>query len=257
MNGLGKVSIVFLFLVFITPFILLAESDSLNVDVETVVKKIDDLYRSESSYATLEMEIVTPHWERTLTMEAWSKGTDKTFIVITSPKKEKGVATLRIGNEMWNYLPKTNKVIKIPPSMMTASWMGSDFTNDDLVKESSMLDDYHYKFVSPEDAQEDLLYIQLIPKEDSPIVWGKIIVAVRKNDYIPVREKYFNEKGNLMRVMNFKKVKQFGDRKIPSLMEMIPQNKKGKKTVIRYLDVQFDITIREDIFSLRNLRKER
>ena len=108
-------------------------------NIETVIKHIDQLYRSETSHADMEMHIVTPHWERTLAMTIWSKGMSKTFIRITAPKKEQGVATLRIGNEMWNYLPKTNKVMKIPPSMMMGSWMGSDFTNDDLVRESSML----------------------------------------------------------------------------------------------------------------------
>ena len=115
-------------------------------------KGLNQLYRSESSHADMEMHIVTPHWERTLAMTVWTQGMNKTFIRITAPKKEKGVATLRIKNEMWNYLPKTNKVMKIPPSMMMGSWMGSDFTNDDLVKESSMLDDYTSQLIRPEDA---------------------------------------------------------------------------------------------------------
>ena len=151
-------------------------------DVEKIIKHIDQLYRSKTSHADMEMHIVTPHYERTLKMLIWTKGTNKTFIRITAPKKEQGVATLRIGNEMWNYLPKVNKTMKISPSMMMGSWMGSDFTNDDLVKESSMLDDYTYQMITPEDASADLLYVQLIPKEDSSIVWGKIIAAVRATD---------------------------------------------------------------------------
>src|SRR6056297_1942824 len=109
-----------------------------------IVNKVDKLYRSESSYALMEMRIVTPHWERTLKMKTWSSGMDKTFIRIIAPKKEKGVGTLRIKNQMWNYLPKTNKVMKIPPSMMMANWMGSDFTNDDLVSEYTFIEDYNF-----------------------------------------------------------------------------------------------------------------
>ena len=139
-------------LILTTPYLMFAQDDEPVPDVEAIVKKMDQLYRSETSHAEMEMQIATPHWERTLAMTVWTKGMDHTFIRITAPKKEQGVATLRIGNEMWNYLPKTNKVMKIPPSMMMGSWMGSDFTNDDLVKESSMLNDYTYQLVKPEDA---------------------------------------------------------------------------------------------------------
>ena len=226
-------------------------------DIESVIKHIDQLYRSETSHAEMEMHIVTPHWERTLAMTIWTQGMDKTFIRITAPKKEQGVATLRIGNEMWNYLPKTNKVMKIPPSMMMGSWMGSDFTNDDLVKESSMLDDYTYQFVTPEAASADHLYVQLVPKEDSPIVWGRIVAAVRASDYIPVWQHFYDEKGNLMRVMNFKEIKTFGDKIVPSLIEMIPENKEGHKTVVRWLAAAFDSEIDDKIFTRRNLQRRR
>lgn len=226
-------------------------------DIESVIKHIDQLYRSETSHADMEMHIVTPHWERTLAMTIWSRGMDKTFIRITAPKKEQGVATLRIGNEMWNYLPKTNKVMKIPPSMMMGSWMGSDFTNDDLVRESSMLNDYTYQFVTPEDASPDHLYLQLIPKEDSPIVWGKIVAAVRSDDYIPVWQHFYDEKGKLMRVMNFKDLKTFGDKIAPSVIEIIPENKEGHKTVVRWLNATFDSDIDDKIFTRRNLQRRR
>ena len=245
------------FLLATLPFCMLAPAQESTPDVETIIKKIDQLYRSETSHAQMEMHIVTPHWERTLAMTIWTKGMEKTFIRITAPKKEQGVATLRIGNEMWNYLPKTNKVMKIPPSMMMGSWMGSDFTNDDLVKESSMLDDYTYAFVTPEDASPDHIYVQLMPKEDSPIVWGKIVAAVQSSDYLPVWQRFYDEKGNLMRVMNFKEIKTFGDKIAPAVMEMIPQNKEGHKTVVRWLDATFDSDIDDKIFTRRNLQKRR
>ena len=236
---------------------LQAEDQKADLDVKAIIKAVDELYRSQTSHADIEMQIVTPHWERTLALEVWTEGMDKTFILITSPKKEKGVATLRIGNEMWNYLPKTNKVMKVPPSMMMGSWMGSDFTNDDLVKESSMIEDYTYELITPVDAQPDHLYIQLLPKEDSPIVWGKLIVAIRVSDSIPVWQYFYDETGRLTRVMNFKEIKSFDGKTIPSVMEMIPQNKEGHKTVVRFVAAEFDKGIDEKIFTRRNLQKRR
>jgi outer membrane lipoprotein-sorting protein len=222
-------------------------------EAEKIVKKMDELYRSSASEALVEMEIITPHWQRTLKMKAWSEGLDKTFIRILEPKKEAGIATLRIGNEMWNYLPKTNKVIKIPPSMMMSSWMGSDFTNDDLVKEFTFIESYHFELTSPASPEPGTVYVKCIPKAGLPIVWGHILIAAGQADYLPVWENYYDEKGNLVREMLFKEIKAFGNRRIPSVMELIPRTKEGQKTVLRYLEAQFDIAIDPNVFTLRNL----
>ena len=248
---IGIVCVILLFTINTT----VIGKDHTTPDVEKIVNYIDQLYRSKTSYADMEMHIVTPHYERTLKMLVWTKGMDRTFIRITSPKKERGVATLRIKNEMWNYLPKIKKVMKISPSMMMGSWMGSDFSNDDLVKESSMQEDYTYKIITPDDATPDLIYIELIPNEDSTIVWGKIVSAVRSSDYIPVWQHFYDEKGKLMRILNYKDIKTFGSKTIPSVMEMIPQNKQGHKTIIRWNDGNFDTKIEDSIFSRRNLQK--
>ncbi|MDH4271115.1 MAG: outer membrane lipoprotein-sorting protein [Candidatus Aminicenantes bacterium] len=223
-------------------------------EAEKIVKKMDELYRSSASEALVEMEIITPHWQRTLKMRAWSEGVDKTFIRILEPKKEAGIATLRLGNEMWNYLPKTNKVIKIPPSMMMSSWMGSDFTNDDLVKEFTFIESYRFEMTAPSSPELGLAYVKCIPKEGLPIVWGHIIIAADEADYMPAWENFYDEKGSLMREMVFKEVKAFGRRRIPSVMELTPTTKEGQKTVLRYLEAQFDMALDPDIFTLRNLR---
>lgn len=229
-------------------------AETKKVDVKEIVKKMDELYRSSSSEVSMEMEIITPHWQRTLKMDAWSLGMEKTFIRILSPKKERGIATLRIENEMWNYLPKTNKVIKVPPSMMMGSWMGSDFTNDDLVKEFTFMEDYTFELTEVENPGEGLAYVKCIPREGLPIVWGHIIIAVKEKGYMPVWQKYYDEKGQLMREMFFKEEKLFGKRTIPSIMELMPTHKKGHKTIVRYLEGKFDIKMDKGIFSLRNLR---
>jgi len=254
MNRKSGLILILFAVMFVFPARLYAADSTAQLDVNEIIKKVDELYRSKSSYTEMEMEIVTPHWERTLAMNVWTKGMDRTFIRITAPKKESGVATLRIKNEMWNYLPKTNKVMKIPPSMMMSSWMGSDFTNDDLVKEFSLYEDYTYELIDVEGGCEDLYCIKSIPREGLPVVWGHIIIAVRKSDYLPVWQKYYDEKGALMRIWSFSEIKKFGDRKIPSVMEIVPQHKKGHKTIMRYLKAQFDIKVDKDMFSLRHLR---
>lgn len=223
-------------------------------DAREIVKKMDELYRASSSYTLMEMEITTPHWSRTLRIKAWSKGMDHTFLRILEPQKERGMATLRLDNEMWNFLPKTNKVMKIPPSMMMGAWMGSDFTNDDLVKEYTFLDDYSFEIVDWDNPEAGVVYVKCTPHEDLPIVWGHIVIAVKKDSHLPIWQKYYDEKGTLMRDMLFKEVKLFGKRKIPAVMELIPKNKKGQKTVVRYIEAQFDIPFEKEIFSLRNLR---
>jgi len=235
---------------------LSAETGLSPAEIKKIIKEIDQLYRSESSRSKMEMEIVTPHWQRTLVMKAWSEGQDKTFIRILEPKKEQGVATLRIKNEMWNYLPKTNKVIKVPPSMMMSSWMGSDFTNDDLVKEFSLFEDYTYEPATADNPDSSLVYVNCIPREDLPIVWGNIVIAARRSDHLPVWQKYYDEKGELMRVMEYSDIKTFDGRTIPATLSMIPKTKEGHKTVIRYDSIEFNAGVDKDVFSLRNLRSQ-
>jgi outer membrane lipoprotein-sorting protein len=251
-----KTQVLFFRLVLAMSFLMLptVSASAEEIDVKEIIHQIDQLYRSNFSYSEVEMEIVTPHWQRTLSMQAWTQGMDQTFIRITAPDKEKGMATLRIKNEMWNYLPKTNKVIKIPPSMMMSSWMGSDFTNDDLVKEFSLYDDFSYQLIPSSKGSEDTVLINCIPRPDLPIVWHNIVIAVRKEDHLPVWQKYYDEKGQLMRILIYSDIKKFGTRTLPATMEMIPQNEEGHKTVIRYLTLDLDRKLNPEVFSLRNLR---
>ena len=224
---------------------------------EQIIARVDQLYRRDTSYSRVEMTIVTPHWERRLDMEMWTEGMDKAFIYITAPRKEAGMATLRVDREMWNYFPRIDKVMKVPPSMMMSSWMGSDFTNDDLVKETSMLEDYGAEFVEPEGAEAGFHYISLTPRERTPSVWGRIEVAVRKDDLIPQRQTFYDEKGNKVRVMEFREITRFGGLKLPAVVEMVPLRKEGHRTVFRYVEARFDEALDDGVFTLRNLRRKR
>jgi outer membrane lipoprotein-sorting protein len=221
---------------------------------DEIVRRMDELYRSRTSQALVEMEVVTPNWQRTLRMRIWSRGLEDTFIRILEPKKEAGFATLRLGNEMWNYLPKTGKVLKVPPSMMMSSWMGSDLTNDDLVKEFTFVESYRFEMTTPEAPEPGLVYVRCVPKEGLPIVWGSVVLAVREDDLIPVWERYYDEKGGLAREIAFRDVRAFGGRRIPATMELVPASKEGHKTVLRYVEARFDVRLPSDTFTLRNLR---
>ncbi|MBN1797283.1 MAG: outer membrane lipoprotein-sorting protein [Spirochaetales bacterium] len=251
-----RVLIIMSYILFLWFSLVAVAGENEAIQAQKIVKKVDELYRSTSSKALLEMEIITPHWQRTLKIQAYSKGMDKTFMRIVEPLKEKGMATLRIANEMWNYLPKTNKVIKIPPSLMMGSWMGSDFTNDDLVKEFTFFEDYNFEMTTVNQAQTGVLYVKCIPKDDVPVVWGYVLVAVDAASYLPLWERFYDEGGELVRELLFKENKRFGQRLIPSVMELIPKQKQGQKTIIRYLEAQFDIALSQDLFTLRNLRSE-
>jgi len=226
-------------------------------DVQTILKRIDDLYRSRTSASELTMTIVTPNWQRVLVLRGWTRGQDRMFIRILSPLKEQGVASLKLGNEMWNYFPKTDKIMKLPPSMMMSSWMGSDFTNDDLVKEYKLAEDFTSRLVRPSDAEPGVLYVESRPREGLPIIWDKSVAAIRESDLIPLRQDFYDERGTLVRSLRFTDVKMFGSRRVPSVMEMIPQTKEGYKTVIRYDKLEFDVAVSDEIFSLRNLQSRR
>jgi outer membrane lipoprotein-sorting protein len=224
-------------------------------DVYDILDRVDRVYRSETSHAVMEMEITTPNWKRTMRMEAWSEEMEKTFVTILSPAKDKGIGTLRIDNDMWNYFPKVGRVMKIPPSMMMGSWMGSDFTNDDLVKQTTFRDDYAAVIVPSED--EDTLTIEMRPKESAASVWGKVVAIVRKSDDMPLAQEYYSEKGEKMRVMRFSEFKSMGGRVIPTVMEIVPLNKAGHSTRITYLKADFDLALPGDTFTLRNLQRTR
>lgn len=223
---------------------------------EDIVRKSDELLRGTKSYSELEMTVVRPHWERTIKMKAWTEGTEKALIFITSPAKEKGIGSLKIGHEMWNYLPKVNRVIKIPPSMMMQSWMGSDFTNDDLVKADSIVVDYNHTHTKDEKVDgEEVFVIQCDPKPEAAVVWGKIIIWIRKRGYVPLREELYNEKGEMVKLLTFSDIKSVSGREVP--LEMVMKNLKKDKhqTRIKYHVLDFNPVTKKDIFSLGELKR--
>ena len=227
-------------------------------DAREIMDRVDRLMRGESSIARFTMDIRTEHWDRSLSLRAWSLGTEHALIRVETPQKEAGTATLRAVQEVWNYLPRVDRTIKVPSSMMMGSWMGSHFTNDDLVKESRLIDDYEIEieFEGERDGVEVWEFV-LLPLPEAPVVWGKIRYAVRKEDLMPVWTRYYDESDEIVRTMTFSDIRLMGSRLVPAVMTMVPADKPGETTVVTYHELDFDVDLDEDYFSLRNLRRER
>lgn len=240
-------------LLLIIPLSTLANAENRDREKKAIeiIQRIEDMYRGTSSYAEFSMTIQTPHWQRTMSMEAWSKGLDNSFIRIISPKKEAGITTLKINNEMWNFFPKINKTIKVPPSMMMGSWMGSDFTNDDLVRESRLTEDYRLTLI-----EEARTYtITLIPKENTATVWAKITIVVNKYTLHPQSQTYHDESGTAVRVLEYSNLQHYNGTELPSTMTMTPLNKNQHRTTVTYITLNLGSEVDDSLFSLRNLKK--
>lgn len=227
-------------------------------DASEIIKKVDQKMRGNSSSSNMTMKIVRPDWSREISMKGWSLGTDFSLILITAPARDQGTGFLKRDKELWNWQPTIDRVIKLPPSMMTQSWMGSDFTNDDLVKESSIVNDYdHFIRGDTTITTRDAWKIELIPKEGAPVVWGRILIYVSKADYIELLIKYYDEDDFLINTMILSDIREMGGRIIPARMDMIPAENPEHRTVIHYNDIQFDIGISEDFFSIQKMKRIR
>ena len=223
-----------------------------------IMERVDRVLRGDSSYAVSRMQVVTEHWERQLTMEMWSFGTDYSLVRVMSPVREAGTATLMADDDIWNYLPKVDRTIKLPASMMGGSWMGSHFTNDDLVRESQIVEDYDIELTF--DGERDGVTVwefRLTARPEAAVVWGYLDYRVRQADYMPLWARYYDEDRVLARTMEFSEFTDLGGRVVPSVMNMVPADKPDERTTVIYDELQFDIDIDESFFSLQMLRRRR
>ena len=243
-------------LIVLSIFISISNSKADNISPEKILNNVDDLYRSNASHSILTLSVTTVNWQRTLTLEQWSKGEDKSLIKVLKPKKEKGLATLRVDKNVWNFLPKVKRVVKIPSSMMSSSWMGSHFTNDDLIKQSRMAEDYTFSitFEGMKDGKE-IIEVTCLPNKEAAVVWGKVEVVVYADDYLPLRMIYYDEDLLLSRTLEFTNIEMMDGKMIPTMMNMIPTDEPGESTTVKWEEVKFDVTIDDDFFSLRKLQQ--
>ncbi|VAX29678.1 Outer membrane lipoprotein-sorting protein [hydrothermal vent metagenome] len=240
----------------ITFFILLAFNLLFAQNAYEIVKKSNDNIMGLTSQSISKMTIIRPDWSREVEMKTWSKGTKYFLIYITSPPRDEGQVFLKRDKELWNWMPSIGRMIKLPPSMMMQSWMGSDFTNDDLLKQSSVVKDYTHKIIGEDKIEGyDCWIIELIPKPDAPVVWGKIIMHISKKHYLQLKVKFFDETLELVNTMIGSKIKDVGDRTLPTRLEMKPADKPGNKTIFEYSEIKFNIPISNSFFSKQNMKR--
>lgn len=221
-----------------------------------ILAEVDDLWRGQSSYAITKMMVKTEHYTRTMKMEGWSKGKEKTVFRVLEPLREKGSITLKSDNNIYTYLPKTDRTIKLTSGMMMGSWMGSHLTNDDLVKESRLEEDYTAT-ISFEGERKDQPVIEftLIPKPDAAVVWGKLVLTITAKDYLPVDEFYYDEDMKLARSMTFSEIKKLGGRDRPSVFRVIPADKPTEYTEFVYERLDLNVEVDDKMFTLATLKQ--
>ncbi len=227
-------------------------------DALEIVKRADEKRRGKTNYSEMLVSVIRPTWSREMQLKAWSMGNEYSLILVTNPARDKGTAFLKREQEIWNWVPTIDRTIKLPPSMMMQSWMGSDFTNDDLIKESSIIEDYTHRLVGDSVLAGRACYkIELIPKPEAPVVWGKIYSWIDKKDFMELKSELFDEEGYLINRVLFSEIELLDGRLLPSKMEYIPIDKKGQKTVIKYQKVDYDIEINDSFFSMQNMKRVR
>ena len=249
MNGRGSATVLSL------AFVCAGTAHAADRDLDSILARLDDLYRSRASIARAEIVVTSARSTRQLRVKTWSLGEDRALIVIEAPAREAGIATLKVGDNLWNYLPRIARTIRVPTSMMLGSWMGTDLTNDDLVRESSYRRDFASRIEGPSEAPPGLLIVS----EVKPGVvgrWARIEIVVSSED-LPVQMRYFDRRGELARTLTFDDVREVGGRRVPTRMTLIPVEPPGQRTEMRYLDVQFDADVPESTFNLTELERRR
>lgn len=225
---------------------------------EEIIRKMEERMRGETAQMELSMTIVRPRFTREISMRSWAKGEDYSLILITGPARDRGTAFLKRYKEIWNYLPTVDRMIKLPPSMMGQSWMGSDFSNDDLVRESSTINDFNHRILRSEKIDGlDCWVIESIPKPESSIVFSKVILWISKENFYHLRSENFDERGDRVSTVVLSDIKTLGNRSMPTRIEMTPDDKPGHKTILMYTKGVFDEALTDDFFSVQNLKSIR
>ncbi|MDX8392853.1 MAG: outer membrane lipoprotein-sorting protein [Mariprofundaceae bacterium] len=239
-------------LIIVVGFLFYGEEAKADETARQAMLALQSLLRSQTSTATYTMRVSTREWQRSMRFDAWDDRPGKSFFIrIIAPKKDRGTAHLKLGGNLWMYLPKLERDIRIPPSMMLSSWMGSDFTNDDLVKSASVVDDYTHRIIA-RDAHT--FSIESLPKADAPVVWGKLVHVIR-NDGIPLSEAFYDEHGKKIRLLEFTNVREMGGRRIPTRWVMHPLDNPGKQTELIVEKMRFDPQIKDAVFTRANLKR--
>lgn len=221
-----------------------------------IIEKADELTRGESSEGEMTIQIIRPKWTREMKMKTWSLGTDYSMMLITAPAKEKGTVMLKREKEVWNWIPSIERTVKLPPSMMMQSWMGTDLTNDDLVRQSSIVVDYTHEILKDSVIRgRNTWKLKLTAKPDAPVVWGHILVWIDKEHYIQLRTEFYDEDGYLVNVFNGYDIKTMDGRTMATKMEIIPVEEPGNKTVLITDKINFDTGVKQEFFNTNQMKR--
>ena len=211
-----------------------------------------------SSYMEMSIETIRPKYTREMSLKSWSKGEDFSLMVLTKPAKDAGTAFLKRDKEVWNWVPSIERSIKMPPSMMSQSWMGTDMSNDDLVRESSNVTDYTHKILGDSTIDSRKCWkLELTPKPDAPVVWGKVVLFIDQKDFIQLKAEQYDEDGYLVNVMNSSNIKEMDGVQMATKIELIPVDKEGHKTVMKIDSIKFNEPYEDSFFTVQNMKRIR
>lgn len=228
------------------------------LNAREILTRMEATMRGDASYFEMSMSIVRPRYSREVQLKSWSMGDDFSLTLITAPARDQGTVFLKREREIWNYVPNIDRTIKMPPSMMSQSWMGSDFTNDDLVRESSVIDDYEHQILREEIYEDHKVWVlELIPKPDTAIVWGRVRMWISQQHYLQLRIENDDQSNQLANTMELSDIQLMGGRLLPTLMKMTPADKPDHHTLMRYLSVEFDPPLDASFFTRQNMQRVR
>ena len=224
-----------------------------------IIRTADERFNGEkTSISLMSMTIVRPTWERSVEFKSWNSGRDHSLTLITAPARDKGQSFLKRENEMWSWNPTIDRLIKLPPSMMSQGWMGSDYTNDDILKESSVVNDYDHEIIGEEMMEGRLCYkISMVAKEDAAVIWGHQVRWIDKKDFLFLKSELYDEDGYLVRTELGMEIRTMYDRLIPTRLELIPEEEEGHKTIIEIKEIEFNTPINDNFFSQQNMKRVR
>ncbi len=251
-----KTSSVLAFLIFAGMFI---QASGQELSPKEIIRKADEKFNGEkTSTSVMAMTIVRPTWERTIEFKNWTSGKEYSLTLITAPARDKGESFLKRQNEMWSWNPTISRLIKLPPSMMSQGWMGSDYTNDDILKESSVVNDYDHEFAGEEEYDGRTCYrIKMVAKEDAAVIWGHQVRWIDKKDFLFLKSELYDEDGYLVRTELGSDIKTMDGRLIPTRIELIPTEEEDQKTIIEIKEIQFNKAINDSFFSQQNMKRVR
>ncbi len=222
-----------------------------------LIEKAMEHWRGLTSISEMTMVIHRPDWERTMSMRSWTKGDKHSLVRVTAPSKDAGSGTLLIDNAMWTFTPKINRVIKVPSSMMSQSWMGSDLSNKDISKSTDIIDQYDHSLLATREEDGHTLYtLESIPHEEAAVVWGKEVTVIR-DDYVMVEQQFWDQDGQLVKTLRASEVREMGGRTVATVMRMQEVDTPDEWTEIRIDEAAFDADVPDNLFTLSNLRNPR